>query len=116
MPVIATPAGLVYEIILIDLVALLLAVAVVWMLWYFLIWNVGHEVRDPQFFVTFILVIVPFVMLICFGMAIIHYDAVATRSGWSTALPLKPLSPPILGAAVFYFGQTLWLWSRWRKL
>jgi hypothetical protein len=65
--------------------------------------------------VTFITVIVPFVMLIYFGLAIINYDAIAARSGWPQALPLKGLlSPPLVGAVVFYIGQTVWLWWRWR--
>jgi hypothetical protein len=69
-----------------------------------------------QFFVIFILVIVPFVMLICFGLALINYDAAAIRSGWSLALPIKsPLAPPIVGATIFYIGRSLWLGWDWRK-
>ena len=111
-----TTPGLVYEIILVDVVALFLATATVWILWYFLTKTFPDEVRDLQFFLTFVIVIVPFVMLIFFGLAMLRFDAIATRSGWPSELPLTPLSPPVLGAAAFYIGQTVWLWSRWRKL
>ena len=116
MPLTTSSAGLVYEIILVDLVALFLAVATVWILWYVLKKISLDEVRDARSFLTFILVIVPFVMLIYFGLATLNYDVMATRSGWPQALPLKRLSLPVLGAAAFYIGQTAWLWSRWRKL
>ena len=105
------------EIILVDLVALFLAVATVWILWYVLKKISLDEVRDARSFLTFILVIVPFVMLIYFGLAIINYDAIAARSGWPPILPLDSLSsPPIIGAVAFYIGQTVWLWLGWRKL
>jgi len=62
-------------------------------------------------------VVVPFVMLIWFGLAVINYDAIAALSGWPLVLPLNsPLSPLIAGAAAFYIGQTMWLWWDWRKL
>ena len=111
----STP-GLVYEIIVVDLVALFLAVATVWVLWYFLEKTFPDDVRDLQFFLTFVIVIVPFVMLIFFGLATLRFDAVATQSGWPSELPLTPLSPPIVGASAYYIGQTVWLWSHWRKL
>jgi len=50
-------------------------------------------------------------MLIYFGLALINYDAMAARSGWQPMLPLKGLlSAPIVGAVIFYVGQTAWLW------
>ena len=66
---------------------------------------------------TFIAVVVPFVTLVYFGLAAINYDAIAALAGWPLILPFdRPLSPPILGALVFYVGQTMWLWWDWRKL
>ena len=94
MPLTTASAGLVYEIILVDLVTLFLAVATVWIFWYVLKKIFLDEVRDARFFLTFIAVIIPFVMLIYFGLAVVNYDVMATRSGWPQALPLKPLSPP----------------------
>ena len=55
------------EIILIDLVTLFLMVATVSILWYGAKKIFRGETRDLQFFLTFIVVIVPFVMLIYFG-------------------------------------------------
>ena len=86
------------------------------MFWYVVKKGFPNEVGDFQFFAPFIFVIVPFVMLIFFGLALINYDAMATRSGWQPVLPLKgPLSPPIVGAVIFYVGQTVWLWRSWGK-
>jgi hypothetical protein len=108
--------GLVYEIVMIDLLALFLSIATVEIVWYAAKKACPTEVGDLQFFLTFILVIVPFVMTIFFGLALINYNAMAIQSGWPQALPLtSALSPPIIGAVVFYVGQTLWLWWGWRK-
>ena len=108
--------GLVDEIVVIDLLALFLAVAAVEIIWYVVKKAFPDEDRDLRFFLTFIIVIVPFVLTICFGFAIINYDAMAIRSGWPPALPLQDLlSPPIIGLVIFYVGQTLWLWSSWRN-
>ena len=100
MTPLTTPSPfLIDEIVLVDLLALFLSVVTVSIL------------------LTFNLVIVPFVMIIYFGLAVINCDAMAARSGCSPILPLSGLlSSLILGAAVFYIGQTVWLWLDWRKL
>jgi hypothetical protein len=109
-------AGLIDEIVLIDLVTMVLSVATVSILWYVVKKAFPDEVSDLQFFLTFILVGVPFVMLIYFGMAVINYDAFAASSGWPQLLPItSPFSPLIVGTVVFYIGQTVWLWLGWRK-
>ena len=109
-------ARLIDEIVIFDLLALCLAVVTVNIIWYVVKKAFPDEVRDLPFFLTFIVVIVPFVLTICFGFAIINYDAIAIRSGWPPALPLQGLlSSPIIGAVIFYVGQTLWLWSSWRN-
>ena len=107
--------GLVDEIVVIDLLALFLAVAAVEIIWYVVKKAFPDQVRDLRFFLTFIVVIVPFVMLTYFGAAIIIYDAI-TAPPWPIALPAKPSSRELLAVAVPYIGLTVWLWLRWRKL
>jgi tungstate transport system substrate-binding protein len=105
------------EITLIDLLALLLSVGTVSVLWYVCKKAFPHDVKDLQFLLAFIAVVVPFVIVIYFGLAVINYDAMAGLSGWPLVLPLDSLlSPLILGALAFYIGQTMWLWWDWRKL
>jgi tungstate transport system substrate-binding protein len=104
------------EIVLIDLLALFLSIATVSIVWYVVKKAFPGEVGELQFFGTFIFVIVPFVMLVCFGLALLNYDAIAARAGWPPILPLSSLSPPIIGAVAVYVGQTVWLWWDWRKL
>ena len=109
--------GLMDEIIFIDLLALFLSVVTVEILWYVSKKALPNEVTDLQFFVLFVLVIVPFVMLIFFGLAFLNFNAMAIRSGWPPMLPIKSsLSPPIVGGAFFYVGQTAWLWWSWRRV
>jgi len=116
-PLTTAPPYLIDEIALIDVLALFLSVGTVSILWNVLKKLFPDEVKDFQFFLTFIIVVVPFVMLVYFGLAVINYDAVATRSGWPEVLPFNGLlSPPLVGSAVFYIGQTVWLWWGWRKL
>ena len=104
------------ETVLIDLLALVVAIATVSILWYVVKKAFPDEVRDLRFFLTFIIVAVPFVIIVCFGLATINYDAMAIRSGWPPALPLQGLlSPLIIGVVIFYFGQTVWLWLSWRN-
>ena len=78
--------GLVDEIVVIDLLALFLAVAAVEIIWYVVKKAFPDQARDLRFFLTFIVVIVPFVLTVCFGVAIINYDAMAIRSGWPPVL------------------------------
>jgi ABC-type bacteriocin/lantibiotic exporter with double-glycine peptidase domain len=105
------------EIVLINLLALVAAIATVFILWYVVKRTFPDEVRDLQVFVIFIAVIVPFVLILYFGLAVINYDRIATLSGWPLVLPLDSLlSPVIVGAVAFYIGQTMWLWWDWRKL
>src|SRR5215831_638916 len=105
------------EIVLIDLLALVGAIATVSILWYVLKRTFPDEAKELQFLLTFIIVAVPFVMLVCFGLAVVNYDVIAGRSGWPLVLPLdSALSPQVVGLAAFYIGQTMWLWWDWRKL
>ena len=105
------------EIVLIDLLALVAAIATVFILWYVVKKAFPDDVKGLQSFLTFIVVIVPFVITIYFGLAVINYNAIAARSGWPLVLPLESLlSPALAGAVAFYIGQTMWLWWDWRKL
>jgi hypothetical protein len=105
------------EIVLMDLIALVVTVATVSILWYVVKKVFPDEIKDLQLFLTFIVVLVPFVILVYFGLAVINYDAIAALSGWPLVLPLDSLwSPLIVGAVAFYIGQTMWLWWDWRKL
>ena len=105
------------EIVLIDLLALVVAIASVSMLWYVVKKAFPDDAKGLRLFLIFIVVIVPFVMSVYFGLAVINYDAIAARSGWRLVLPLDGLwSPLIVGAVVVYIGQTMWLWWDWRKL
>ena len=87
MTTIIAPADVTSELILIGLVATFLTVATAWILWYATEQVLPHDVGQLQFFLTFIVVIIPFVMLIYFGLDAIIDDAVATRAGWPTELP-----------------------------
>ena len=105
------------EIVLIDLLALVGAIATVSILWYVVKKAFPNEVEDLQFFLTFIFVAVPFVMLVCFGLAAVNYDVTAGWYSWPLVLPLdSALSPQVVGLVAFYIGQTMWLWWDWRKL
>ena len=117
-PVTSLSPGLVDEIVLVDLVALGLSIVTVSIVWYGIRRIFPDEVRDVPFFLTFIGVIVPFVMVVYFGLTIINCNKVAARSGWPPVLPLNPtgLLPLIVGTRAFYIGQTVWLWLGWRKL
>jgi hypothetical protein len=76
--------------------------------------NKGSSPRD---FFVLITVVMPFVMVIYFGLAVIICDKISVSRGWPTALPLQIFSRAEgLAAAVTYIGLTAWLWLRWRKL
>jgi hypothetical protein len=99
-----TPPHAVSELILTGLVTLFLTIATVWIVWYVAKAVNPDEVRHLQFFLTFIVVIIPFVILIYLGSAIIIYDAI-TAPPWPMALPLTLSPREILAAAVIYIGR-----------
>jgi hypothetical protein len=117
MPLIAPPRFLVDGIVLFDVLVFFLSIATVSFLWYVLKKIFPDEVKDFGFLLTFIIAIVPFVILIYFGAALINYNAIAIQFDWPEVLPLSDLLPPVMvGGTVFYIGQTVWLWWDWRKL
>jgi|SRR6516225_12254434 len=102
------------ELILLCFVPLFLTVATVWILWRAL--EKIEPDADIRSFLTFIVVIVPFVMFVCLGMAVIFHDEIAIWSGSPTVLPLNPPSHAMIAGTVIYIGQTAWLWWDRRKL
>jgi hypothetical protein len=70
------------DLILVGLVTLFLTAATVWIVWYVVKAVFPDEVTHLQFLLTFIVVIIPFVLLLCFGSALIspqcdNYTALA---------------------------------------
>jgi hypothetical protein len=108
------PAG--SEIIFLELVALFLTVATIRILLSAIQKLTPDDFGDPQIFWIVILVMIPFVMLVYFGLAIIICNEVTARSGRPTLLPLELSLRKIVPAAVAYIGLILWVWLRWRKV
>jgi hypothetical protein len=98
-----------FEIIFVYVAALFLTVATIWVLPKII------PRDDASSFFVLIIGIVPFVMLVYFGFAVIIDDTIDQRYGWPPDLPLG-WRPEIFAGAVIYTGLTLWLWWRWRKL
>src|SRR5262249_48991841 len=95
------------------LLALFLTVATVWLLLYAI--ETRAKEINAQSFLVFIIVIIPFVMGIYFGLAAIICNEIVTAG--RPILPLEPLSlRKIVLAAVTYIGLSAWVWLRWRKL
>jgi hypothetical protein len=102
--------------ILLYLVALFLTVATLWIFWH-AIETLGPNEIDRQFFWVAMFVIIPFVILIYFGLSVLIYDAMVGGAGITT-LPLQlSLSTNIPAVAILtYIGLSTWLRLRWRKL
>jgi hypothetical protein len=109
------PAHVTFELFIIGVVATFLTAATVWVLWYVFETIFPDDVKHLGFFLIFIIVLVPFVMLIYFGLDAVIDDEVATRAGLPTELPLG-LPPEIPVLAVVYIGLTVCLGLPWRKL
>jgi hypothetical protein len=109
---------IVSELFLFVIMPLFATVAAVWTFWNVLAAIDPNEVKSIQSFLTVIVVVVPFVMLVFYGLAVVMYDQLMTASGsWRAVfLPLKESPWVILAGAVIYFGLTVWTWSHWRKL
>jgi hypothetical protein len=67
-----------------------------------------------DFYLIFAVVVVPFAMLIYFGLAIEVYEATAaSQPSWP---PWSSMSRQIqIGSAVIYFVVTTSLWFRWYR-
>ena len=75
------------DLILIGLVALFVTGATVLVVWYVVKAVFPDEVANLQFFLTFIVVVIPFVIILCFGSALIIYNAI-TAPPWPRLSPL----------------------------
>ena len=94
------------------LLALFLTVTTVWLLLRAIEARPNDEI-DPRTFLILIIVIIPFVMGIYFGLAAIICDEMV---GGRPRLPLELSLRKIVPAAVTYIGLSAWVWFRWRKL
>jgi hypothetical protein len=102
------------DIFLISLIALLLFLATVTSLWEILKNEDSNEFKSSDFFLIFAVVIVPFAMLIYFGMAIEIYEATAAlQTNWP---PWSSFSSQIIGGlAIIYSAVMTWLWFHWHR-
>ena len=80
-----------FEIIFVYVAALFLTVATLWVF--------PKTTPDASSFFVLIIVIVPFVMLIYFGCAVIIDDTIDKQYGWPRDLPLEPWQPIFAVAA-----------------
>ena len=83
-----------------------MTVATVWIIWHVLEKINPDDVTDIGSFLTFIIAVIPFVILNCGGLTIIIYDEMMAVSGGSRSvhLPLVSSSGVILVGAVIYIG------------
>ena len=103
------------DIFLISLLALLLLIATVATLWEILKKERPAEAKALDFFLIFAVVVVPFAMVICFGLAVMVYEATAAlQPNWPRWSPNVPWQIRV-GLAVIYIAVTSWLWLRWYK-
>ena len=104
------------ELILFGFLPVLLTVATVWIVWRVLEKIDPAEVKYTRSFLTFVIVIVPFVMLNYGGLTMVIYDEMTVASGGWKFLPLPPSSLLMVAGVAIYIALTVWLWSHWRKL
>jgi hypothetical protein len=100
------------EPILFGFVSLLVMAATVWIIWLVLEQINPDEVTDTGTFLSFIIVVVPFVMLICGGLAMVIHDDMMAASVGVRHLPLVSTSPEIFAGAVIYIGLTVCRYGR----
>src|SRR5262249_40366745 len=96
--------------ILLYLVALFLTVAT---LWPFSTQRIKET--DPQLFGVLIVAVIPFLMLLYFGLAILIADSISVGAAWLTADDDELTFSESLVLAVSYVGLSGWLWLRWRN-
>ena len=93
--------------------ALFLTVATIWLLLYAI--ETRPKQIDARSFLVFIIVIIPFVLGVYFGLAAIICNEIVAAG--RPILPLELLSlRKIVPATVTYIGLSAWVWLRWRKL
>ena len=100
--------------ILLYLGALFLTVATLWFSLY-ADQTTNPEQTDLRSFLVFIVVVIPFLMVIYFGFAILISDTISLRAAWLTADDTELTFSESLVLAVTYVGLSGWLWLRWRR-
>jgi hypothetical protein len=100
--------------ILLYLGALFLTVATLWFFSY-VNQTISPKQTDLRDFLVLIGVVVPFLMVIYFGFAILIYDTISLRATWLTADDTELTFSESLVLAVTYVGLSGWLWLRWRR-
>ena len=100
--------------ILLYLVALFLTAATL-RLFLYANQTISPEQTDTRFFLVLIGVVIPFVMLIYFGLAFIFSDTITLGAPWPTTKKEELSFSEVLVAAVTYVGLSAWLWLRWRN-
>ena len=108
------PMTLTATTIMLYLVALFLTVATLWPLSH-LTQTISPKQPDPQIFWLFIVAVIPFFMLIYFGLAILISDTISVGATWLTADDDELTLSESLVLAVSYVGLSGWLWLRWRN-
>ena len=104
MTPLTTPSPfLIDEIVLVDLLALFLSVVTVSILWYVVKKIFPDDVKDLQSFLTFIVTVVPFVMIIYFGLAVI-----LRCDGWTVWLAADLAVKRTIVATVFRCSSFLY--------
>jgi hypothetical protein len=99
--------------ILLYLGALFLTAATLWL---FLYANQTiPEQTDSLSLWVFIVVVLPFLMLIYFGFAILISDTISDGGAWLTPDDNELTFSEYLVLAVSYVGLSGWLWLRWRN-
>ena len=96
--------------ILLYLLALFLAVATLWAFS-----EVNPKETDPALCWLIIIAVIPFVMLVFFGLAILISDTISVGAPWLTADDNELTFSEGLVLAVSYVGLSGWLWWRRRK-
>src|SRR5215469_17797419 len=94
------------------LLALFLTVATIWLLLYAI--ETRPKEIDARSFLVLIIVVIPFVMGIYFGLATVICNEIAAARSWPI-LPLEPSLRKIVPATITYIGLSAWVWF-WRKL
>src|SRR5262249_22613067 len=100
--------------ILLYLVALFLTVATLWPFSY-PTQTIFPKKTGPQFVWVLILVGIPFVMLLYFGLAFLIDDTISEGAAWLTAREEELSFTEGLVTAVTYVGLSGWIWLRWRN-
>ena len=109
------PMTLTAAIILLYLVAPFLTVATLWPFSY-PTQTIFPKKTVPQSVWVLVLVGIPLVMLIYFGLAFLIGDTISDGTAWLTAREEELSFREGLVAAVSYVGLSGWLWLRWRNL